>query len=352
VLIVLEGPDRAGKSTLVRDLLTTVGRQLGSDVARGATLLHRGPPQRHPLDEYEADLWSYRPGTGQHVICDRWHLGEVVYPAALHRRTAFTPASMLHVELLLLARGALPIHVTNTVDVLRRRLLAEASAKPWQHETLDDVTQRFGRAAYDSWLSWITIVPDHQDQQQLKDRVVEQAVALACQAEQRAAPLTKFVSYVGPTNPDVLILGDVRGPRNQNPNAPAFVPYGGTSGTYLLEALIGAVGDGTSNDDPDDVETSFATLRDLRHVGIANACDRDDVMALWCTLGEPRVVALGRHAAQQLARLKLPATVLPHPQYVRRFWHHRLGEYGRQILGMQPAEPIETWTQVRPLAVP
>ena len=69
MLIVLEGPDGSGKTTAVRKLT-----QRGA--LRGATVLHFGPIEKDPLEEYELALQWYRPGTRQHVICDRLHLGD------------------------------------------------------------------------------------------------------------------------------------------------------------------------------------------------------------------------------------------------------------------------------------
>jgi hypothetical protein len=81
------------------------------------------------------------------------------------------------------------------------------------------------------------------------------------------------------------------------------MPYPGTSGHYLLSLL-----------DPN------GSCR----VGLANACDVDDPIALWKTLDEPRVVALGRMASMKLTWAGVPHGTVPHPQYVRRF-HHATG---------------------------
>ena len=50
MLIIVEGPDGAGKTTLVAALATAL--RASSDSA-SVDVLHRGPPVAHPLLEYE-----------------------------------------------------------------------------------------------------------------------------------------------------------------------------------------------------------------------------------------------------------------------------------------------------------
>ena len=52
-LIILEGPDGSGKTTAAEKLATELGHNT-------AVVLHKGPPKRLPLHEYE-DLDFYEP---------------------------------------------------------------------------------------------------------------------------------------------------------------------------------------------------------------------------------------------------------------------------------------------------
>src|ERR687897_2440373 len=85
LLVILEGPDGAGKSTLSRELAASLRAAYPAD---SISEFHKGPPHHHPLVEYEQPLFHYRPGTGRHIICDRWHVGEAVYPEVLGRATS------------------------------------------------------------------------------------------------------------------------------------------------------------------------------------------------------------------------------------------------------------------------
>lgn len=98
MLIILEGPDCAGKSTLASD----IARRLGDHV----TIIRKGPPVAHPIKEYVEPLLHYEPTMKEHIICDRWHLGEVVYPKILQRPTEMDEATFMCIGLFLQHKGA------------------------------------------------------------------------------------------------------------------------------------------------------------------------------------------------------------------------------------------------------
>jgi thymidylate kinase len=325
VLIILEGPDRSGKSTVARALADRLKK---FDPNCSVDMLHRGPPRRHPLAEYEQDIQDYRPQLwpGQlgdlprrHVICDRWHLGEVVYPPVRGRGSLLTHEALWHIELFLQARGALVVTFDVPTDVLVRRTEKETGQPVGDAErrVIDRVRARFFTATVNSRVTTLRFAPsDLVDTSFVVDRVVQ----LASTVEAYSAPVRDFVTYVGHPSPSILVLGDVRKRANDDPGGPAFVPYGGTSGAYLLRAL----GEAT---------------RDQRvgRLGLANACDVDDPLDLWEMLGRPwRVTLLGRNAALAVERkfrdLGVSVGVVDHPQYVRRFHHDRVNEYGHAIL--------------------
>lgn len=310
-MIIIEGPDLVGKTTFAEALHRYLSESDGrAEVVR----LRRGPPTAHPLDEYETPLLDYRPrrtpGTldvgRRHVICDRWHLGELVYPRVLGRSTQLDDAVRRHVELFLMARGALVVQLVASADTLAARLasrgddLVGASHLPALVDAYDEVNTHLARVVLHSG--------------DLTAHHAGNVAAVARNLELAAAPLADFVTYVGPVGPDVLLLGDVRhefrhghpAPDDPRRLLPAFGPYPTTSGHYLLSTLDPGV-----------------------RYGVANACDVDDPHALWRTLGCPPVVALGRRADR---RLKMRHGVVPHPQHWRRFYHAYRDEYRRLVL--------------------
>jgi hypothetical protein len=66
-------------------------------------------------------------------------------------------------------------------------------------------------------------------------------------------------------------------------------------------------------------------------IGLANANDVDDIRKLYDILGHPKVIALGRNAAGSLHHEEIPHAVVPHPQFVRRFYHREAAAYGRML---------------------
>lgn len=305
MLIILEGPDGAGKSTLAQKLAAQLGRTTSDKVE----VWHRGRPTSHPLDEYLRPLYDYRPGAGYHLILDRWHWGEVVYPTVLNRRTDQDTAVFWAIEAYLRRLGALVIscdrnHTFEYQVVYRERAL-DGTPDTWQITNLQRIRDEFTRMIYRSALPSWAYVPSDDDE-------AAGILESARHYEENARLLNDFVTYVGPLRPHTLLLGDVRNLQPSDPpSSPAFVPTKSSSGHYLLKSL------------------ASLTSRDwLRGVGIANACDVDSVSFLNAALGHPQLVALGQNAARKLNDLKLPHGVVPHPQYVRRFHHSMSHEYG------------------------
>lgn len=129
MLILLEGTDRSGKTTLAQAIRARIEELYPNDQIQ---MLHAGPPQQHPVHEYITPLIHYAPGNQHHVICDRWHIGETVYPSVCQRSTQLTTSLYQEIETFLRSRGALLVHVHAHPDVLLQRLHDENSYAPGQ----------------------------------------------------------------------------------------------------------------------------------------------------------------------------------------------------------------------------
>lgn len=309
MLIILEGTDGAGKTTIAARLHELIHeRHPFHFIGRRSA----GPPRRHPLQEWEVPLWRYRPGAGQHVILDRWHLGEKVYPSLLGRDCVMDQATDWHIELTLRTRGALLVHVTAEDAHVRRRVETRGD---------DLVTpaiaararERFFDAFRETTLPHVVVSTDPGTS---VDDQLRQVLDAAERLEWEYTPFDSFVTYVGPRQPKLLLVGDVRGVNGRWTHipAPAFVPYASTSGHYLLTALRTRV-------QPWNLP-----------IGLANACDQDNVRALHRALGEPQVVGLGRNAQRALVKAGVPHREAPHPQYWRRFRHREHATYADMII--------------------
>ncbi len=295
MLIIVEGPDGAGKTTFIehlQDLLPLKPQTI---------TFHKKQIQTHPLVEYELILDQYRP-FGKNVLADRWHWGESIYGPLKRGRSQLYASAWLHIDMFLASKGAAFITLSAPVDEIRRRLRArgETFITPQEVPIIVDAYQTLGRLDTPMELTHY-----HHNSQ----AAAIAAVRLATQLERQAARLARFVTYVGPLAPTTLLLGDKRG-REQEQHQKAFVPYESTSGHYLLQSILSWGFQG--------------------NVGIANACE-ENVPGMWEELGCPRIVALGRNAAIACATAKVPYGTMPHPQFVRRFHHDRWEQYGAAI---------------------
>jgi len=284
VLIILEGPDGGGKSTLARELAAELK----------AEIWHRGPPTSHPLDEYETPLFPYRPREDVDIVCDRWHVGEWVYPQVLGRKSQADDATWRHIELFLAARGALIIYIMPELDVLRQRIRQDGD---WliKESQLEEIYELYEMQTYRTDMR-VNVVR-HVDPAHV--------IAAAKGLENQAASIRHSGSYVGPPDPKMLYVGERRS--FEYPYPPAFGPYPATCGHWML-----------------------SHMPMMPNTGLANAYE-EDLRGLWKSLDEPRVVALGRLADNELMAAKIPHGTVPHPQYCRRFIHHE-GDWYRDLI--------------------
>jgi thymidylate kinase len=87
-IIIVEGTDAVGKTTLVRELAARAGSR--------TAMFHAGPPAKDAtlVSEYIIPLVIARDGWT--CICDRWHLGEPVW-SNVFGRTPIVTFEQLHV---------------------------------------------------------------------------------------------------------------------------------------------------------------------------------------------------------------------------------------------------------------
>ena len=302
-LIVVEGIDGSGKSSLIADL--------AHHLPDSVHIIRRGPLTRHPMEEYEYDLTEYSPTIGRthHYLLDRWHVGELIYGPLYRGSSQVTRGMRLHIELVLEKLGALKILMDTPLDEVKRRLAkrGEDFLQPQHHQIVWD--------AYREWCTgldgWALVNPKYD---------VGTIVKTAEKLEDDAYHLDEFQTYIGGLYPKLLLLGDHRHhPVLGRPRYPwAFVPYRDTSGHYLFSAL---------------------DMVGMRDFGVANASE-EDVPRLWETLGEPKIVVLGTGAWDHMRRTYAKhemfdsvARRVTHPQHARRFHYDQMRSYGEFIKG-------------------
>lgn len=301
MLIIVEGVDGVGKTSFAQTLEKRIRDFAPHDEVH---ILHKGPPQLTPLEEYELDLQDYWPGDGRHFICDRWHLGNLVY-GPLFRGEGTDPAENYHIEKFLMSRGALVVTLVAPVSTILKRRAERGEDDMLADEQVTAVQNAFFDVSWESRIGARVMKLEDGLNQENVLTILRDARA----AEIEATPLSGFRSYVGHCHPQILLLGEQKNTRRDDRWYGAFVPVGGSAGRYLIQALTPEV-------------ASMA--------GFANALE-ENVEALYSVLGQPAVVALGTRAKKVCMEQGVPHGSVPHPQYVRRFHHHHAEEYGQAI---------------------
>lgn len=291
MIIVVEGIDKTGKSTLVQEMK----RLLGSSIVE---VLHANRPTKHPLDEYELSLAAYEPGILQHILLDRWHLGETVWPRVFNRETVYDEFMHKHVELFLLSRGVLLVLAEARESVLLDRIGPDDYFVPAQVPT---ILQSFKTAAKGSLLHRVPY--DFE-----RDRLTDFAFAAirAAYALEYEVSRVHSVSHdwIGWPRPTTLFVGEQT--KEDNGHGIPFVPFKTTSGYHLMKALANShVG-----------QHSYAITNALKPDG-----EPEHLKQLWATMNRPRIVALGNVAHEALTALDMHHGTTPHPQWMRRFNH-------------------------------
>jgi hypothetical protein len=297
LIIVLEGPDGAGKTTFAEQLQRFYAWQ-----NRIVTVVKKGPPvDSDALTEYLVPLVHYV-DTKDILICDRWHLGELVYGPMLRKKSRLTPEQSAYIEMVLNSLGCHFIHVTAFTHRLE---------EVWDQRSDEDdiITREQLKEIREEYISlmldrphWVTLDNLHVNNASEANRDFLQLPS---------SPMPG--RYVGPPRPHVLLIGDIRG----DTDLPwPFVPYLATSGHWLMSAMLKA-----------DVLTQW--------VGIVNGNELEPhiLSRLWRQLGQPPVVTLGRNAesAWKEAESGESYRYLTHPQYSRRFEHNTKLSYGQMI---------------------
>lgn len=165
-LILIEGVDRTGKSSLAESL-----RELTD-----ACVLHFSSPKSdNPLVEYVWPLRGY--DGGESIVCDRGHLGEVVWPRFFGRESILSENERRWIELWLVSRGALSVHTRRSLQGIEAAFREADPPEPLPVERVPEAVEAY-RDAY-AEVATPVMAYDHQQRSWMVRAVAEEAARLA-----------------------------------------------------------------------------------------------------------------------------------------------------------------------------
>lgn len=320
MFIIIEGTDASGKSTLIQAVKDEAARRYPG---RKIHLLHKSRPEeetrRWVIKDYVLSVENIDLDKDI-IIADRWHWGEATYAPLKRPHTdkdgfgLLGEAGWRWTELFLASRGVAHFWLYQPLGVISKRLL-DRGDDYIRVEELGKIL-KLCRKAFKHSINSVKMTPKADS----LGSVAEHAASIVDYAEYLAeeyGELRRYPHYIGSASPAVLLVGDERPskPWYGSSTKLPFIPVDGNSGNYLMSAL---------------------QKRFWRSVGVVNANESSETFIdLWTALGRPNIVALGREAEKALAKLGLKErvdyAVLPHPQFVRRFFNRHKGQYGKAI---------------------
>jgi hypothetical protein len=294
-MIVIEGPDGAGK--------TTLAKQLAADLK--LEYHHEGPPPKDisPLDHYGRVLEDFRRNKTD-VVIDRFAYGERVYGPILRGKDNLGHVGWKLMVRLMRACSVVPIYCLPEFGECYTNW---SSGRP---ELIKD-PQQFKRT-YDLWLhhvkggdlGYLSVIydyanwPYHEFAHYMRRHLL------------RDVPRPLPTGVIGNPLSKFLFVGDI----GSNPRAHVDLPFWSDRGSseYLNDALTVA---GFHEND-------VAMVNARRHDG-----QRQEIP----TEGYWEIIALGRQASEQLRGRAIRHKVVPHPQYWKRFHNADIKGYADKL---------------------
>lgn len=283
MIVVVEGCDGSGKSTLAGQ----IAKQFPN-----TDLIHFGPCKQSPLLEYGLPLVEHRRDKN-HLVFDRFHLGEWVYPRVLHYRPGLTKAELTWLDMILEMKGAVLVLAESypAGEEVQKRLRDEKFI-PTTPGMLRGIQQGFRDAANGTPLFTFT--------HNIDSNTVADPRLVALKGRQNAFDnmnTQDAFGCIGAVKPDILLVGDT--PDDGCLKRYPFAPFAHTPGEFLFTSLY-----------------QTRTLPQAK-IAVVNAFLNNghckNIETLWHQLFRPKVVALGKHVSNVLFEMRVPHGVALHP---------------------------------------
>lgn len=321
-LILVEGANLQGKSTLAQELALELG----------LPYLHEGKPE----DGFRYYLKKALEWKG--VVLDRAHLGECVYPLLKRDDRPVLESWQQHmIERYLLAKGAVLIHCTTDLEfrVEKFKIRGEEFVNLSELETEAEL--------FDSAVSRSLLPVFEYDLQKTDKKKLFQKILAQLKTHEQ-----KFLELegCGQTRSELLdgiLVGDEYGDHSSIGQGKGVFSQPWGSSRHLHQALELLLDRGrnlyitNSQKYPGDEERSLKVLdQELRLLTFWEKAQWP-FSSIFGQEDSVPVVALGRKASERLTKLEVPHRRVNHPQFEFRFFYGELKRYAEDIEGaLQP----------------
>lgn len=327
MLIIIEGTDASGKTTLASEIQREI---VISNPSASTLTLHKGKPSQPTrlgvLDDYVLSTERDRHITSvasSFSISDRWHWGEATYAPLKRPETNKDGFGLLGVagwrwtELYLASRGASQFWLYQELEVIQKRLAERGDDYIEVHE-LEKILELYTNTAEQA-INLEKLEPGEDSINQVTE-LAKYVIGRAKHIWWETEKIRSFPTYIGVPLPEVLLVGDARRLDEKDVSQLPFTPLVDSDGEFLLEAL------------PDDA---------WKKIGIVNINDYNfgtyNFIELWTALGRPNIVSLGKYASDAIEIYDIPPKKISRtfsPGSVKRLLSDRKDDYGTAIIGL------------------
>lgn len=292
MLIIIEGADKTGKTTLAKAIEKRFGYRYH----------HSGPPKGHPADEYIDFLLNLKRPT----VCDRFHLGELVYGPMFRGKAGISPLELLTIERVLRLKQTILIHAVTDISLANKRLHVST-----QKEMVDDTKNQVAATLFNDVVrqsNLNTILRYDGSSKKNLDAMLELIDMVMPQRIDRQASYTGIGTVSGPK---LVFVGEQV---NKNVTWRGLPFDKGLSSEFLAETF------------------EIAGLKESRiYICNADKVTPDELTKLGVYRGSAKVIALGKIADKKLTSLGIQHKALPHPQWVKRFHYKKQHVYAQSM---------------------
>ncbi len=296
-MVIIEGCDAVGKSTLAKWLAKELGYDYFKDsFHKLGTKYYIGNALKKPFN----------------IVSDRFHLGEYVYPTV--KQDGRVPMPVWHqlmVERILLTKTTVLILCETDIETIWHNFDTRGEDFITKEQAVDVV--RLFNERFD-----VSILPKIKFNYKLNDQNdLLKFIKSNFQRYINGSLIADQMESTGETNsPDVMLVGEGYNARKIG-KAPRAFSHLSASSAYLHEALA-------NNQDVSYYITNAGKTGDPIENKILLLDEIDRV-------GPKKIIALGNVASKLLKQLNIDHETTVHPSYQRRFKHSQINEYSKTL---------------------